>query len=94
MENLDTTLSKWAQLRKQKVQVEKECTKYKNRIERYMNSHHKTVITGTHYSVQKQTTSRKMLLKESTPIDLWDTYSVPVVYNTFRLKENKKVKVK
>ena len=86
--DIDTILQKWTYAKKQNSLYEKECEKYKDAVERYMNKKDINIITGKYYTVSKRSNTRQQLSKQSVPLDLWNKYSTRITYNSYYLKEN------
>ena len=87
--DIDTILQKWDHAKKQKALYEKECDKYKDAVERYMNKKDKESINGNYYTVTRRSNTRQTMSKDNTPIDIWNRYSNRFTYKSYYLKERK-----
>jgi hypothetical protein len=85
--DINTVLGKWDHAKKQKAFHEKECSRYKDAVERYMNKKEKETISGTNYIVTRRSTTRQSLSKNNVPLDIWNTYSSRFTYKSYYLKE-------
>lgn len=84
--NIDTILEKWDHAKKQKVLYDKECDRYKDAVERYMNKKEKDMVDGDDFSVTRRSNTRQILSKENTPIEIWDRYAKRFTYMSYHLK--------
>ena len=87
--DIDTILQKWDHAKKQKALYDKECDKYKDAVERYMNKKEKESIDGNYYTVTRRSNTRQTMSKDNTPIDIWNRYSNRFTYKSYYLKERK-----
>lgn len=87
--NVDTILEKWNDSKKNKTKYEKECESYKKAVERYMNKKHVDTLNGKHYKVSRRYNTRKQLIKNDVPADIWERYSTRISYNSYHMSEIK-----
>ena len=87
--NIDTVLEEWNNAKERKAYYEKECDKYKDAVERYMNKKESDKISGRHYSVNRRHTTRQTISKKSVPVDVWNKYSVRTTYDSYYISKNK-----
>jgi len=85
--NIDTLLEKWDFAKKEKVEIEKECERYKDAIERYMSKKKKDTINGENFTVSKRSNTRQQLSKQNVPSDIWEKYSTRYSYISYHLKK-------
>ena len=87
--DINDVLYKWDRAKKQKAIYEKECDKYKDAIERYMNKKDKESIDGHTFSVTRRSNTRQTMAKDNVPLDIWNKYSKRFSYKSYYLKEHK-----
>lgn len=87
--DINSILQKWDHAKKQKVLYEKECERYKDAVDRYMNKKDKDCIKGDNFTVTRRNNTRQTMSKENTPIDVWNRYSRRFTYKSYYLKEHK-----
>ena len=87
--DINNVLQKWNHAKKQKALYEKECDKYKDAVERYMNKKDKESIVGETFTVTRRSNTRQTMSKDNTPIDIWNKYSNRFSYKSYYLKEHK-----
>ncbi len=87
--NIDTLLEKWDSAKKEKSVLEKDCERYKDAIERYMNKKDKDTVHGNYYTVTRRSNTRRQISKKNMPVDIWDKYANRVTYMSYHLKNNK-----
>lgn len=84
---LDKILYKWDKAKKQKSICEKDCEKYKDAVERYMNKKDTNNISSKNYTVSRRSTTRQTLSQKTCPPDIWNKYSNRISYMTYHIKE-------
>ena len=84
--NIDTILEKWDYAKKQKALYDKECDRYKDAVERYMDKKDRDTISGENFTVSRRSNTRQMLSKHNTPPEIWDRYSTRFTYKSYYLK--------
>lgn len=87
--NIDTVLEEWNNSKEKKSYYEKECEKYKEAVERYMNNKQISKITGKQYVVNRRNNTRTTLSKKDIPNDIWTKYSTRVNYNSYYISRKK-----
>ena len=87
--DIDSVLQKWDYSKKQKALYDKECDRYKDAVERYMNKKDKDVINGDSFTVTRRSNTRQILSKDNTPPEIWNRYATRFTYNSYYLKEHK-----
>lgn len=85
--NIDTLLEKWDSAKKEKSMLEKDCERYKDAIERYMNKKDKDIISGENFIVSRRTNTRQQLSKQNVPPELWERYCTRYTYKSYHLKK-------
>ena len=86
--DIDSVLQKWHYAKKQKALYDKECDRYKDAVERYMNKKNKDIISGEYFTVTRRSNTRQILSKDNTPPEIWNKYSDRLTYNSYFLKKN------
>jgi hypothetical protein len=84
--NINTILEKWDHATKQHALYDKECDRYKDATERYMNKKEKDIVESDKFSVTRRSNTRKILPKENTPVEIWDRYAKKFTYMSYHLK--------
>lgn len=87
--DINSVLQKWDYAKKQKDIYDKECDRYKDAIERYMDKKDTNIINGDCFTVTKRSNTRQIMSKDKTPQEIWNTYSTRFTYNSYYLKERK-----
>jgi hypothetical protein len=87
--DIDSVLQKWDYSKKQKALYDKECDRYKDAVERYMNKKDKDVINSDSFTVTRRSNTRQILSKDNTPPEIWNRYATRFTYNSYYLKERK-----
>ena len=87
--DINDVLQKWDKAKKQKALAEKECERYKDAVDRYMNKKEKDSINGEYYTITRRSTTRQTMSKDNTPIDIWNKFSNRFTYKTYYLKKHK-----
>lgn len=87
--DLNEMLQKWNDAKKNKSFYEKECDKYKEAVERYMEKKEKENIIGLNFTVDKRYVTRTQISKQTVPENIWSQYSKKFTYTVYRLKKNK-----
>lgn len=85
--DIDSVLQKWDYAKKQKAIYDKECDRYKDAVERYMNKKDKNFINGESFTVTRRSNTRQILSKDNTPPEIWNRYATRFTYNSYYLKE-------
>jgi hypothetical protein len=85
--NIDTLLEKWDSAKKEKSMLEKDCERYKDAIERYMNKKDKDIISGENFIVSRRTNTRQQLSKQNVPPEIWERYCTRYTYKSYHLKK-------
>ena len=85
--NIDTLLEKWDYAKKEKSVLEKDCERYKDAIERYMNKKDKDIISGENFIVSRRTNTRQQLSKQNVPPEIWERYCTRYTYKSYHLKK-------
>lgn len=85
--NIDTLLEKWDFAKKEKSVLEKDCERYKDAIERYMNKKDKDIISGENFIVSRRTNTRHQLSKQNVPPEIWERYCTRYMYKSYHLKK-------
>tara|TARA_Y100000389_G_scaffold121621_1_gene119037 strand:- start:655 stop:918 length:264 start_codon:yes stop_codon:yes gene_type:complete len=85
--NIDTLLEKWDSAKKEKSVLEKDCERYKDAIERYMNKKDKDIISGENFIVSRRTNTRQQLSKQNVPPEIWERYCTRYTYKSYHLKK-------
>ena len=84
--DINTILQKWDHAKKQKVFYDKECDRYKNAVERYMDKKDKDYVNAVEYSVSRRSNTRQILSKADTPTEIWDRYARVFTYMSYHIK--------
>ena len=87
--DINNVLQKWNHSKKQKTFYDKECDRYKDAVERYMNRKDKESISGSCFTVTRRSNTRQTMSKDNTPADIWNRYSNKFTYKSYYLKEHK-----
>jgi isopentenyl phosphate kinase len=87
--DIDTILRKWDHAKKQKAIYDKECDRYKDAVERYMNKKDKNDVEGGIYSVSRRSNTRQILSKADTPVEIWNRYAKRFTYMSYHLKRTR-----
>lgn len=85
--NIDSLLEKWDFAKKKKALLEKDCERYKDAIERYMNKKDKDIISGENFIVSRRTNTRQQLSKHNVPPEIWKRYCTRYMYKSYHLKK-------
>lgn len=85
--DIDTILEKWELSKQRKADAEKECEKYKEAVERYMNRKGKDSVSSKYYTVTRRTNTRQQLSKQRVPPDIWEMYANRFTYTSYHLKK-------
>ena len=85
--NINTLLEKWDFAKKEKSELEKDCERYKDAIERHMNKKDKDIISGENFVVSRRTNTRQQLSKQNVPPDIWEKYCSRYTYKSYHLKK-------
>lgn len=85
--NIDTLLEKWDSAKKEKSVLEKDCERYKDAIERYMNKKDKDIISGENFIVSRRTNTRQQISKQNVPPEIWERYCTRYTYKSYHLKK-------
>jgi hypothetical protein len=87
--DINTILQKWDHAKKQKALYDKECDKYKDAVERYMDKKDKDSINSDYYTVSRRSNTRQILSKDNTPPEIWNRYATRFTYKSYYLKNRK-----
>jgi hypothetical protein len=85
--DIDTILQKWDYSKKQKAMYDKDCDRYKDAVERYMNKKDKNELESNTYSVTRRSNTRQILSKADTPDEIWNRYAKRFSYMSYHLKK-------
>jgi hypothetical protein len=85
--DINTILEKWDNAKKDKLYFEKQCLKYKEAVERYMNKKDINTVDSKIYTVTKRSNTRHQLSKQNVPENVWIKYSTRFTYNSYHLKK-------
>ena len=88
-ELLDSILEEWDKCRKEITSLEKKADLIKSQIEKKMKDQDVKMLSGNKYFVVKSDVSRKQVVKESIPEELWNKYSKTINYSTYSIKTMK-----
>jgi len=84
-DSIDHLLEKWDRAKAEKSNWEEKADKYKERIERMMNSQDVDRLKTDRYVVVMRSNTRQTVSKANLPKEIWDRYSTRVSYNSLHL---------
>jgi hypothetical protein len=84
--DIDTILDKWLQAKKHHAIYEKECNKYKEAVENYMNKKSIDKIEGKNLNLTRRFNTRECVSKDALPPDIWVKYAKKFTYYSYHIK--------
>jgi hypothetical protein len=85
MDNLQNTLNKWNEAKKNLEIIEEKIKKYKNIVAKEMNTRETDKLSIGNYTVTRRRNTRAYITKENIPDDIWQKYSTKCSYDAFFL---------
>jgi len=88
-DEIDSIIKKWNETKNEAKRLRENEEKYKLVLGKIMDNYNTDIIKGSSLKVSRYQLSRKFLLKENIPKDIYDKYSTSRNITCFRLSKNK-----
>jgi len=89
--DIHTVLKEWEEAKRLKTKVTKQCEKYKQAIEVYMDRKGVDSVSTPQYVCSRRKAMRHHMTRASTPRDVWDRYATTTQVTSYYLRPNRKV---
>jgi hypothetical protein len=87
--DIDNLLDNWSRTKKDIVDLQLKCDKYKKLATKMMNKMSTSQLESEQFILKRKKIKRSSLARDDVPKTLWDTYSKSSSYEAFYLSENK-----
>ena len=75
MESIDQLLNKWKEAHDSCIALEKTKQRYRDKIEKILNTHKTQNYENGSFKVVKRVQNRSSISKKDVPPDIWDKYA-------------------
>jgi len=83
--DIDKTLHKWYEAKKELDALEKKIAKYKLEIGKEMNRKETDKLSAGGYTVSRRRNTRSYITRDSVPANLWKEYATRCNYDAYYL---------
>ena len=88
-DNIEKILEKWHKYKGELAELEKKVQRYKDKVEKYMNTEQTNNLTSTNFLVSRVSFSKTTVSKKDVPDEIWNKYCKRSKYWMYTLKQKK-----
>jgi hypothetical protein len=88
-DSIEKILEKWHKYKGELAELEKKVQRYKDKVEKYMNSEQTNNLSSTNFLVSRVSCSKTTVSKKDVPDEVWNKYCKRSKYWMYTLKQKK-----